>query len=572
MPYVAIGRVAAAIKTLQPFHAFFGITFLSMKKSGVGVAAPVRWGSKQENELLAAYYSPPGAFPDRPFFVPFGTIETESGPWKNPKYSGGTLQRARTTDNFKDALVHPDRNTWAFLPNYLDVLVANLPKDGGGHPLKIPVFDLVAWIYRDLDLPVDFGAIVEKFRAEFNLDDDAYSKLFIETPQDAAQFFFAEPLAKDEFIQVIGGVPEGPSLAGRGEQDLVKFVEEYVANVKYLALPDGFVRAFYFALKSQRFVVLAGRPGTGKTAFARAVAEALGKFFPGAVSEVIVSVGPDFGESDVIGYEKIAGDLAATELTRQLFLSGRPRDLYFVILDEMNLAQADHYFARLLPAIESDAHVELPGQQEAHHLPPDTFVVGTVNSFVEESTRLPLSGPVKRRANVIEMPNLLATIVEAKDRARFDLLLVQLLEQTLARYKARAAEGQSSVLDEFRMAGLVAALAKGSAVRSAVFADTLWNLCLICAGDPQTSLTLGVLQDVLDFAAMAGENVMAALDLQVAQKVVPQLGGPAAIARQLHDFMKGLRASGQPFDLAITALGQLLLTEDPSSGMVYFRY
>lgn len=571
MPYVALGRIASAIKSLQRFHAFFGVTFLSMKKSGLKVGKAVAWGSQQENEILSAYYSPAGAPPDKPYFVPFGRADAQSGCWKNPKYSGGTLQRARTTDNFKEALQHPTRDSWAFTPTYVDVLSGLLPKEDE-KPVRLPVFDVIAWLYRDRDLPNDLKKVEELFRAEFNIDDKEFKQLFVTTAEDPSQFFFADPVDRDEFIQLIEGVPEGPTLAGRTEEDLIAFVENYIANEKLLSLPKGFVRSFYYALKTQRFVVLAGRPGTGKTAFARAFAGALSATFPNAVSETIVSIGPDFSESDVLGYEKIAGDLAATELTKRLFLSGRPRDLYVVILDEMNLAQVDHYLARLLPAVESDAPVELPGQAGTRDLPPDTFIVGTINSFVEESTRLPLSGPVKRRANVIEMPNLLGTIVAENDRTRFDAVIVDLLKQTRDRYRVRQKQGQGSVLDGYRIADLDSALEKTSRVRAAAFVDALWRICQICAKDAQTSLTFGVLQDVVDFAALAGTDALSALDQQIAQKVVPQLAGPAGVARELLEYFVSLQTQTHSFSNATTALQQLLNSEDPSSGVVYFRY
>lgn len=568
MPYVALGRIKHAIDSLQRFHAFYGVTFLSMLQSGVAVGTPKPWGSAQENELLTKYYTPPGAPSGKPYCVPLGKPDPDSGFWKNEKYSGGTLQRARTTDNFKAALQHPTRDTWAFVANYLEVLEALLPKEKT-HPVRIPVFDLVAWMYRDVDLPSRLKDVEKRFKTEFNIDDATYKKLFDAGTEDPAQFYFDERAPSDELVQLIGGVPDGPSLAGRSESELVSFLETYVTQAKLLTLPPGFVRAFYCALKTQRFVVLAGRPGTGKTAFARAVAEALGKFFSGAMKELVISIGPDFGESDVLGYEKIAGDLAATDLTRQLFLSGRPRDLYFVILDEMNLAHVDHYLARLLPAFESDAPVELPGMKERFDLPPDTFLVGTVNSFVEESTRLPLSAPVKRRANVIEMPNVLAGIIEGGDVAEFAATLRNLIAQTRERCKKRKDEGRASVLDDFRLAKLDAALAAGSTVQSATFVDVVLSVCKACAADPATALTLGVLQDVIDYAAMA-DDPMEALDRQVAQKIVPQLAGPKAVAQGLLAVVEGL--INPVFTQAKQALNQMLASADPSSGTVYFRY
>lgn len=576
MPYVAIGRIAKALESLPRFHAFFGVTFLSMKKSGISKGEPIVWGSKQEQELIDEFYTPPGAPPGKPFFIPYGRPDKDSGHWKNPKYSGGTLQRARTTDNFRPALNHPSRDQWGFSPDYLDVLASQLAKDDKGQPIRIPLFDLAAWMLRDRELPVSLDGIVKLFRDEFQLhDNQEFETLFDANTalESASQFMYDSLPDRAELIELLEGVPEGPSLTGRTEEDLIQGVEEFIEKEALLSLPGGFVRNFYYSLKTQKFIVLAGRPGTGKTAFARAFAAALDKQFPGSVTEIIVSVGQEFGESDVIGYEKIAGGIAPTELTRALFLSGRQHDLFIVVLDEMNLAHVDYYLARLLPAIESDAPVELPGTEIRYELPPDAFFIGTVNSFIEEPTRVALSGPVKRRANVVAMPNTLELLLHAGDKTHFRDTVFGLLQQVRRRRYQRQQQGLSSVFDTFRVQDLDRALEEESEVLHEKFLAVLWEVCSICAADPQTSLTLGVLQDVVEYVALAHqERPLDALDRQMAQKIVPQLSGPAEVVRKLLEFVETLRNEELPLEHARRALEHLLETEDPSSGLVYYRY
>jgi len=572
LAYISAGQLARSLESLQRFHAFFGVTFLSMKQTGVQVGTTKVWGSGQEEALLGKYFSPNGAPPDKPYCVPFGRRDPETWFWKNSKYSGGTLQSARSRDAYSQALVHPSKPEWAFASDYLDKLEALLPDGPGGKKIRIPVFDVAAWLYRHEELPASLDDVEAKFKSEFNLNEDEYKRLFDPTRPDAAQYFSPEAISEEELAQLIHGVPPGPAMMGRTEANLVEHLERWVREQEGLTLPPGFVQAFYGALVVQRFVILAGRPGTGKTAFVRAFKEGLSNFFPNSVSLVEVSVGSDFSEADVLGYEKISGGLAAAELSKQLFLSERPRDVYVVLLDEMNLSQVDHYLARLLPALESDAKVGLPGHGSPVTLPPDAFVVGTVNSFLEESTRVPLSGPVKRRSNILEMPNALGQLIADSDRAKFDKACVELLKQTKKRIEKRKTESFASVLDVFRLERLTAALASGSDLRSAAFGDLLWGVCQICAKAEATALTFGVVQDVLDYVAMSGRPWKVALAEQLAQKVVPQLSGPASVSEELLTYVGAADGGTGELQAAVAALESLLKTKDVGTGYVLYRY
>ena len=574
MPYVAAGQIASALESLQRFHAFFGVTFLSMKKAGVSVGTSITWGSEQENGLLETYYSPAGAPAGKKYFVPFRAPEKEEFKlWKDDRYSGSSLQRARTNADFRHALVHPTKKEWGFASDYVSKLKDLLPNDGGGNTIRLPLFDLAAWLYRSENLPTKLSEIADRFKAEFGISTSEFSELFDSAEPSEEHFFAPEAISPDELIALTGGVPLGPDLAGRSESDLLAHIGIWLSDKEGLTLPAGFTESFYSSLKAQRFAVLAGRPGTGKTAFVRGLANALRSFFGEVVTFVEVSVSEEFSESDVVGYEKISGGLAATELTRKIFLSGRPNDIYVLLLDEMNLAQVDHYLARLLPAFESDSAVELPGTGTSHRLPADAFLVGTVNSFIEESTRLPLSGPVKRRAAVIQMPNALEELILEDDIAKFTVACDKLLEQTKNRTTARISEGRRSVLDQFRLNALDQALLSASKLHDVQFQDALWSLCKTTCSEPSTAMTFGVLQDILDYVAQANLDLMKAFGQQIATKVVPQLNGPASVARSILALVEELDAS-HPGDFATarSALNELLRTEDPSSGLVTYRY
>ena len=98
------------------------------------------------------------------------------------------------------------------------------------------------------------------------------------------------------------------------------------------------------------------------------------------------------------------------------------RNAFFVILDEMNLAHVEYYFADVLSVIESCRHPDdhelagwtvegIPlavGEEDADlpetlHLPPNLYIVGTVN--MDETTR-PFSPKVLDRAFTIELTDV----------------------------------------------------------------------------------------------------------------------------------------------------------------------
>jgi len=130
----------------------------------------------------------------------------------------------------------------------------------------------------------------------------------------------------------------------------------------------------------------------------------------------IVSVGADWTSSEhVLGY--------ADSLDKNRYIRTKALDLilravaepelpHFLILDEMNLSHVERYFADLLSAIESGEPLHLHSDKDANgasavrdgvpgevHLPPNLFIVGTVN--VDETTYM-FSPKVLDRANVLE--------------------------------------------------------------------------------------------------------------------------------------------------------------------------
>ena len=176
------------------------------------------------------------------------------------------------------------------------------------------------------------------------------------------------------------------------------------------------VRTFLVSLATRRFVILAGLSGSGKTQLAMQV----GRWF-GAEHYRVVPVRPDWtGSEALLGYPDAL--LPAKKDRRAWAVPGvlqfilkaaaDPMNPYLLVLDEMNLAHVERYFAEVLSGMESgepcvpnlcvddDGLWRVPeGADETRVFPRNLFLVGTVN--VDETTYL-FSPKVLDRANTIE--------------------------------------------------------------------------------------------------------------------------------------------------------------------------
>lgn len=183
-----------------------------------------------------------------------------------------------------------------------------------------------------------------------------------------------------------------------------------------LVFDDDFVRSFLASLATKRFVILTGLSGSGKTQIALKFGEWLGNG-----RYAVIPVRPDWtGAEALFGYENALtpmsddgrqGWYVPDALEFMLKASNDPYHPYLLILDEMNLAHVERYFADALSGMESGFPV-LPnlacedgvwrmkaGGPEKVKMPENLFIVGTVN--VDETTYM-FSPKVLDRANTME--------------------------------------------------------------------------------------------------------------------------------------------------------------------------
>ena len=176
-----------------------------------------------------------------------------------------------------------------------------------------------------------------------------------------------------------------------------------------LVVSDRTLRRFHLSLRSRGFVILSGISGTGKTWLAQAYARAVGG------RELLVPVAPNWTTNeDLVGYLNPMSDAyhdtpfsdflrAAAREWKLAVTEERTPVPHYLVLDEMNLARVEYYFATFLSALEvrqRDGVTSVQLGQEIVSLTPNLRFIGTVN--VDETTH-GFADKVYDRAQLVEL-------------------------------------------------------------------------------------------------------------------------------------------------------------------------
>lgn len=176
---------------------------------------------------------------------------------------------------------------------------------------------------------------------------------------------------------------------------------------------------FHTALKTRRLVILSGPSGTGKTQLVEQYAQALGIKSKGLHQYKLIPVKPSWkDDTDLIGFlDNINNIYRPSEsglIDVLIEAKNKPNNIYLVCFDEMNLAKVEHYFSQFLSVLELEGNERkvslyskklvgrvLNGEQYPHEINilPNVLFVGTINN---DETTESLSDKVLDRANFIE--------------------------------------------------------------------------------------------------------------------------------------------------------------------------
>ena len=172
------------------------------------------------------------------------------------------------------------------------------------------------------------------------------------------------------------------------------------------------VRLLFAGFASTKLILLQGISGTGKTS----LPYALGKFIEN--DSTIVSVQPSWRDrTELFGYfNEFSKKFNETDVLRRIYEASYNDDVNVIILDELNIARIEYYFAEMLSIMEMPDHdewrIELvtsPWINDPKNLrdgklliPQNTWYVGTANN---DDTTFAVSDKVYDRALTINIDN-----------------------------------------------------------------------------------------------------------------------------------------------------------------------
>ncbi|MFW6029983.1 MAG: hypothetical protein ACOCRO_06975 [Halanaerobiales bacterium] len=108
------------------------------------------------------------------------------------------------------------------------------------------------------------------------------------------------------------------------------------------------IRLFVASFGATRLLILQGISGTGKTS----LAYAWGKFLQN--DALIVPVQPSWRDkAEIFGYfNEFTKKYTETDILKQMYIANYTNEVYITVMDEMNIARVEYYFAELLSILE----------------------------------------------------------------------------------------------------------------------------------------------------------------------------------------------------------------------------
>jgi len=215
-------------------------------------------------------------------------------------------------------------------------------------------------------------------------------------------------------------------------EDFVEGYRLFAASQMHLYYTPEIVRRFVAGMAASKLLILEGISGTGKTSLPYSFSRYMEN------PATIVSVQPSYRDrTEILGYfNEFSKRFNETEFLRALYEANYREDPTLIVLDEMNLARIEYYFAEMLSVLEMPSKdewvldlvpTEWPGDPKKLeggkiHVSDATWFVGTANN--DDST-FTITDKVYDRAMPIEL-NDRADAFECEPHPHCDITAVHL--------------------------------------------------------------------------------------------------------------------------------------------------
>ena len=268
---------------------------------------------------------------------------------------------------------------------------------------------------RPMGIPTTTSLVEAKSDTETNMD-VVEEKEVIEVGDNVSRFYMLTQIDKEMEEYTPPRYDERISL----KDFCIKFRNFAAHDLKlYYDIKD--IRRFIAGLAVTKLLILQGMSGTGKTSLAYAFGEFLNN------KAVVVPIQPMWKErTDLIGYyNEFTKKFNETTLLYKMYEADYTKNVYVTVLDEMNIARVEYYFAEFLSLLElpnpdgrnldvvsdvwdNDPKLLYKGKLR---LPINMWFVGTANN--DDST-FAISDKVYDRAMVLNLDTK-AEVFEGKD-------------------------------------------------------------------------------------------------------------------------------------------------------------
>lgn len=298
---------------------------------------------------------------------------------------------------------------------------------------------------------------------------------------------------------------------------LVEYIANYAASRQpYLYYSPATVRAFIAGLAASKLLILEGLSGTGKTSLPRVFAEAI----EGRCYTIPVQSSWRDRHEFLGYYNEFSKRYTESEFTKVLYEVGLPLrqdDTCLIVLDEMNLARVEYYFADFLSVIE-DPNKEkwlVPLMSHRPETAGDSGPDGLVDGY---KLRVP--------------PNVWFVGTANKDESTFEITdkvydRAQVLDFTQRQEPFEPAQHRSVEMSYSRLQQLLDAASKSG---DQLTNDDWDRICLLDSDLHKMDLAFGnrikdQMEVFIPVYVAAGGSKNEAIDIQLARKVLRKLRG-----------------------------------------------